>query len=335
MPVNQRTVLVVVPGSPGCRVDAMVLREALQPLQNSMDLKVRVVVISAEMESARPEQIARGMPLENPPDVVIFVEGILPHPVLMGAKHRLLLPNPEWLTPQRLELAAGCTRIWHKSRFSLQRLAGRLPGVLHRFLGFTSQDPGWAATGSRTFLHPRGKIHTRRNTSVVISSWEAHPHWPDLHVQWHDENLLGIDCRRWFSSGNIHLRSCWLDRKAYLSVVAEHAIHLCTSESEGFGHAINEARALGRLVVTTDAPPMNELIDATCGVLVSPSAVHPYREGVCAKLDIPVFSEAIERVLSLDQAAISAMGLRARQRFEAERDGFRRTVLAELSEMLA
>lgn len=49
-----------------------------------------------------------------------------------------------------------------------------------------------------------------------------------------------------------------------------HGIHVCVSEREGFGHYINEARAVGALVVTTNHPPMNELITEETGVLVQP-----------------------------------------------------------------
>ena len=50
-------------------------------------------------------------------------------------------------------------------------------------------------------------------------------------------------------------------------------MHVCCSDAEGFGHYINEGRAHGALVrtVTTDAAPMNELVDESCGLLVAPS----------------------------------------------------------------
>jgi glycosyltransferase involved in cell wall biosynthesis len=37
-------------------------------------------------------------------------------------------------------------------------------------------------------------------------------------------------------------------------------VHICPSQSEGWGHTINEARAVGALVLTTDYPPMNEFV---------------------------------------------------------------------------
>jgi glycosyltransferase involved in cell wall biosynthesis len=45
-------------------------------------------------------------------------------------------------------------------------------------------------------------------------------------------------------------------------------IHVCPSETEGFGHYINEARGVGAIVVTTDCSPMNELIRPEYGILV-------------------------------------------------------------------
>jgi glycosyltransferase involved in cell wall biosynthesis len=43
-------------------------------------------------------------------------------------------------------------------------------------------------------------------------------------------------------------------------IIKNTFIHLCPSYIEGFGHYINEARKYGKLVVTIDAPPMNEFV---------------------------------------------------------------------------
>lgn len=46
---------------------------------------------------------------------------------------------------------------------------------------------------------------------------------------------------------------------------SEHPIHICASEREGFGHYLNEARAAGAFIITTDHPPMNEFVTQGAG----------------------------------------------------------------------
>jgi hypothetical protein len=60
---------------------------------------------------------------------------------------------------------------------------------------------------------------------------------------------------------------------------AGSGVHICISEREGFGHYINEARAAGALVVSTDHTPMSELVqDGASGLLVKPSRTGSYTE---------------------------------------------------------
>ncbi|KAF6265542.1 hypothetical protein COO60DRAFT_1697805 [Scenedesmus sp. NREL 46B-D3] len=46
-------------------------------------------------------------------------------------------------------------------------------------------------------------------------------------------------------------------------------LDICPSEREGFGHYLNEARAAGAFVMTTDHPPMNELVLPDFGKVLS------------------------------------------------------------------
>jgi len=51
-------------------------------------------------------------------------------------------------------------------------------------------------------------------------------------------------------------------------MIAETAFFLCTSVHEGYGHYINQARASSAVIVTTDVPPMNELLSRASSVLI-------------------------------------------------------------------
>ena len=65
------------------------------------------------------------------------------------------------------------------------------------------------------------------------------------------------------------------DLKNWLQSVA--AVHVCPSMVEGWGQYIDEGRRAGAVVVTLDAAPMNELIDASSGVLVPATRGPPLR----------------------------------------------------------
>jgi hypothetical protein len=56
----------------------------------------------------------------------------------------------------------------------------------------------------------------------------------------------------------------------------ESGVHLCVSEREGFGHYLNEARGAAAVVITTEHPPMNELVRPGVGVLVPPDTTSSY-----------------------------------------------------------
>lgn len=84
-----------------------------------------------------------------------------------------------------------------------------------------------------------------------------------------DMHLHNIEIPVFEKVGSIYLCDKTLDINIirFLQNVAD--VHMCPSAMEGWGQYIDEGRRTKSVVLTLDAPPMNELIDAKSGVLVS------------------------------------------------------------------
>lgn len=315
-------VVVYHPPSPGCENSARILASAIAAAPDGRGANLRIV--SAPAAGPR-KAVLETLRIAGRVDCAIFMERMIDHPALLEARHRILVPNPEWLMPQTLKLAPACTDVWHKSRMSLARLAPLIPCARHEYLGFGSDDPGLRVRNHEGFLHLRGKYGTRRNTAAILSLWHSRRELPDLHMHFYvdTDGDAGLDYPEWLHDRNVHLRLGWLDRRDYLELAVSHGVHLCTSEVEGFGHYIDEARALASVVVTVDGAPMNELIDEGSGVLVRPCRTEPMRAGTRFMIGPDDLAVAVDRVLGLGPQARRRLGDAARRRFEEEGLRFR------------
>jgi ABC-type nitrate/sulfonate/bicarbonate transport system ATPase subunit len=108
-------------------------------------------------------------------------------------------------------------------------------------------------------------------------------------------------------------------------------IHLCPSRSEGWGHNIVEGLSCGAVVVTTDAPPMNEHVGPEFGLLVATARTEARHMGTNYFVAIDALEAAVERAIRMPHQQLAAMGSLARQRFlEIDRE-FRARVGALLA----
>eukprot|EP00775_Hariotina_reticulata_P012551 gene12551-12684_t len=189
------------------------------------------------------------------------------------------------------------------------------------FMGHTSSDPSVGISGDVTAqllsaiagnrpqgyaIHVKGKSGLKQ-TKVVLDCWAQHPEFPALVV-------VGKASKEELSPAALAAKNIIFhppvareaghpeaagadlliepDRLRALQTAA--SLHVCPSVREGFGHYLNEARAVGGLVVTVDHPPMNELITPDSGLLV-PSVFTMSEKAIHAGLALPAGVAAHKR----------------------------------------
>jgi hypothetical protein len=102
-----------------------------------------------------------------------------------------------------------------------------------------------------------------KHTTELIHAWALNPDLPLLTIvtsqashsqllqQYHDRAIGGLA----YSPGNIRLVTQQLSRSEHDALLGSIGIHICTSSKEGFGHYINQARAVGALLLVTGDEP--------------------------------------------------------------------------------
>jgi hypothetical protein len=91
---------------------------------------------------------------------------------------------------------------------------------------------------------------------------------------------------------------------------------------------------MAAVAVVLDAPPMNELIDGECGVLLSPCGERPVKLGLHFQLAEAELERRVEAVLALRPDELEAMGQNARRRYLAERARFIKHMGARLEHLV-
>ena len=167
----------------------------------------------------------------------------------------VLIPNPEWFDSMFMRLLKRIDVVLCKSQNGLEIFRQFHPDC--RYIGFTSYDRLADVKKKREFVHIGGKsLH--KNSRLVAAAWQGLSE--KLTLQKLDGN---------FNGNYTFVRKRIEDMDAFLS---SFQFHVCPSKAEGFGHYINEALSVGGIVLTTDAPPMNELVRPEYGIMIPASA---------------------------------------------------------------
>lgn len=287
------------------------------------------VTQSAMGRVSRLEKVRRrvlsAIPGIYPYQANIFLQIAAPR-VFPWAMCNWLVPNQEWMLNNPTVYLEQFDCVLCKTMHATELFSER--GYPTSFIGFTSPDVGGREAGydQARVLHLAGGS-IAKGTEEVIRVWARHPEWPVLTLVSREprpaaEGVSNIDLRIGvFSDDEIrHLQR-------------SHGVHLCPSHMEGFGHYINEAMSCGAVVVTTDAPPMHELVQPDRGVLVGVKGSEPHTFGTRFFPDEDALEAAVERVLGMSTEEKAAIGARARAWYEANDRAFRERFMRVFSEL--
>ncbi|HWE98102.1 MAG TPA: glycosyltransferase [Tepidisphaeraceae bacterium] len=229
------------------------------------------------------------------------------------ARRNALVPNPEWHD----EALAGVKwdLVLCKTRHARELFAAA--GQKTCYTGFTSEDchdPAVAKDYSR-WLHTAG-TSVQKGTGTIIDAWAAHPEYPHLTITSFAHRL-----KKPLANVTVHNTRLADDQLRLLRNAC--GVHLCTSETEGWGHYLVEGMAAGALVVTTDAAPMNEHGRPARGVLCGYGRTSRQRLATNYHITGETLAAAVAQVLGMPDAEKAWRGAAARGYYQWATGSFR------------
>lgn len=240
--------------------------------------------------------------------VVLHVERV--HRRWLGAgEENWLVPNQERFPRRHLGRLARIDRVLAKTRHAeiiFRDTAAR--SVIHT--GFTSEDrhdPSVTKEWMR-FFHMAGG-NTLKGTEALIDLWARHPEWPELALRQKPEQVTGS------LPANVMLYGDYMADGELRTLQNHCGVHLCPSQAEGWGHHIVEAMSTGAVTLTTDAPPMNELVNADCGMLVAAQGSEPRHLGRRFFVDPAALERTVQALIDMPADAKARLGDAARARY--------------------
>ncbi|EEY68942.1 uncharacterized protein PITG_05090 [Phytophthora infestans T30-4] len=122
------------------------------------------------------------------------------------------------------------------------------------------------------FIHTAG-TSSAKGTRELMECWVFVPGLPQLDVYIDEKPFNFLFKPKFkmylkFSRSPVNVHVGFVERPQFTKLTADTTFFMCPSVSEGYGHYINQARAAGAVVVTTDLAPMNELITKKTGFLI-------------------------------------------------------------------
>lgn len=254
-------------------------------------------------------------------DLNIFLERFKPE-LFEWAEKNVIIPNQEWFETGWLPVLPAFDAVFTKTIFATDVF--KQLGSHTEFISFTSDDRYLPDIKKDYYhyIHIAGKS-IQKQTDIVVKAWERNPGFPQLTIV-QDPKFY----RPRSSSRNINYLTDRVPEQLLKVMQNTNAVHICPSETEGFGHYIVEAMSCKSVVMTTLAPPMTELVIPSRGCFVQSIKQEPMRLSFKFIISPETLEKAVIELLITDDVVLQQKGEKARE-FFLENDAFFRSRIVE------
>jgi len=247
-------------------------------------------------------------------DFIFHLERVYPAWLDAGGAD-ILIPNQERFPKRHIGRLKNIDLVLTKTVHAREIFASLGCNTEHvRFESKDLQDPTIKKDWKK-FLHVAGGS-TLKGTEDILAIWRKHPEWPELMLVQKQANLEKS------LPENVDVAPGFLSESQLHALMNSCGIHLCPSRSEGWGHYIHEALGCGAVVITTDAPPMNEFIDSSNGVVVETTRCEERHLGTNYFVAPSSLEATIQSLLAASPDKLEEIGRQARQSFLDNRNAF-------------
>ncbi|MGP9831194.1 glycosyltransferase [Marinobacter sp. NSM] len=271
--------------------------------------------------------IAKSISGQSKSDLVIHLENPRISQLRRGKRH-WLIPNQEWFIESRIPYLQSIDRILCKTQHAAEIFSRCHSDVLH--IGFTGgsaiSGPCTSDKNYRLALHVAGNSQFK-GTTAVLSCWSRHPEWPKLVVV--SQHVDSSD----YPHQNIEIRSNLTD-KEMKALWQEAGFAILPSEVEGYGQVLAEALENGCVTITTNAPPMNELIDKSRGYLVEPNNTRTFRLGTRYMISEQSLDTTINTAINETQETLERTSANAEQWYSSNHKAFIENLRVAVSDLV-
>jgi hypothetical protein len=258
-------------------------------------------------------------------DVNLMDERLRPK-YLPLARRNVLMPHPEWFDPSWAPNLDRLDRVFAKTRHAVPIFEAL--GCRTDFIGFTSIDRRLAdIVREPTFFHLGGRSGNK-GTQPLVDLWSRKRSWPLLTIIQRKPLRLPATL-----PSNLRLITDYIDDTQLRQLQNRNVFHLCPSETEGFGHHLVEGMSVGAITLTTDAPPMNEMVTNERGVLAAYARTGKQQLATTYFVDDSALEASVERMLALDADERRVLSERARAWWENNDREFRERLRAAIVDL--